>query len=188
MLVFGQRSSKSRRMDGRLRKYILSNTQECFIVPNAQFIFSFSLQVNCLSTFYLSLLLLPLMQRTASSFYPSNRPGTLSKPHMTLVTSGLHFLASLSAKSKPEILAAMNVPKGWGADARYNDTKLMVVFWVKALAERVQRASASTMGGGGSVIVNGVNPGFCAGSGVRLCLPCIDMNDGALTDTLCAYA
>jgi len=122
------------------------------------------LQVNYLATFYLAVGLIPLLERTSKSHYTSaprsssSRP-TLSKPHLSIMTSGLHYMSVFAARKSPAgILQTMNDAKGFNGDERYNETKLMVIWMVKSLAQRLGNSSG--------IIINGVNPGFVPSSGL----------------------
>jgi hypothetical protein len=100
------------------------------------------LQVNCLATFYRSLLLRPMMQRTAQAHYPIGSPNTLSKPHLTIVSSGARFFSQVPARNSPAILTAINDPKGFNSSQRYHDTKAMEIVFVKELSDLVANAGS----------------------------------------------
>lgn len=138
-------------MDGRARKFV--GLAERGRKANRYF----SLQVNGLSTFYLSLLLVPLLQKTARAYYPSATltSNILSKPHLTIVTSSLHYEAKLPVNPEHDILPALNAKGGFEGVQRYMQTKLLEVLFVRSLSEHVERTAP------GSVLINSVNPGFC---------------------------
>lgn len=145
-------------MDGRHGEYLIIPTK---LLPLTILVHSvtLSLQVSALSTFYLCLLLTPLLQETSKSHYNSPpSPESLSKPHLSIVTSGLHYMTTFAPRKAPAggMLLAMNDQKKYGVDERYNESKVMVVWFAKSLAQQV----------GDSVIVNSVNPGYCPGSGL----------------------
>ncbi|KAJ7140939.1 hypothetical protein C8R44DRAFT_692833 [Mycena epipterygia] len=108
-----------------------------------------SLQINCLSTPLLGLLLLPHMLRTAQQY------STL--PRLVVVASEMHYFTTITNDllDKGNILATIgsaeySTPKAMGN--RYSLTKLLNVFFVRALSEHLRTAP---------LIVNSVNPGFC---------------------------
>lgn len=78
----------------------------------------------------------------------------LSKPHITIVTSSLHYEGKLPGTLKP-IFPAMNMEEGFEGLQRYMQTKLIEVLFVRSLSARVERAAPR------SVLINSVSPGFC---------------------------
>jgi len=110
-----------------------------------------TLQVNYLSPSLLALLLLPRMIQTGKEY------GTA--PRLVVVTSEVHFWAHLDQNvlESPDILKTIG-SKEYCTQAiigtRYTDTKLLNVFFYRALNDRLPKSSSS-------VIVNGVNPGYC---------------------------
>ncbi|KAF8903482.1 short-chain dehydrogenase [Gymnopilus junonius] len=111
-----------------------------------------SFQVNHLSTSLLALLLLPRMIQTAVEHH--------TRPRLVIVSSDVHYWAKISeqvltapeplkftAQSRPHYLFCIRAQ-----NARYSETKLMNVFFVRALNERLQTTY---------LIVNAVNPGYC---------------------------
>ncbi|KAJ7286856.1 hypothetical protein C8J57DRAFT_572775 [Mycena rebaudengoi] len=110
-----------------------------------------TLQVNCLATNLLTLLLLPSMLRTAT------RHSTV--PRIVVVSSETHYWAEFDKKvreTRGEILktlgsAAYCTPKVMRG--RYFLTKLFNVFFVRSLNAR--------LGPSAPVIVDALNPGFC---------------------------
>ncbi|KAJ7450968.1 hypothetical protein B0H11DRAFT_2161807 [Mycena galericulata] len=110
-----------------------------------------SLQVNHLSTSLLALLLLPSMVNTAVRY------GTL--PRLVVVSSGAHYWHAVDKplRDDPEIVKTMGgaeyctTPEGMAG--RYPITKLLNIFFVRALNARL---SSST-----PLIVNTVSPGYC---------------------------
>ncbi|KAF9460537.1 short-chain dehydrogenase [Collybia nuda] len=110
-----------------------------------------TIQVNNLSLPLLALLLLPRMVETGREH------GAI--PRLVVVASEVHYwanlekavleggdiLRTLSSKEycTPEIMAR-----------RYFDSKLLNIFFMRALNDRLPKSP-------GSVIVNGVNPGYC---------------------------
>ncbi|KAG6826512.1 hypothetical protein H0H92_015524 [Tricholoma furcatifolium] len=107
-----------------------------------------TLQVNCLAPFLLALRLLPRIIQTANEHS--------THPRMVFVTSDSHHLATIPGK----VLAGENTYKTMSTkkynrfvNRRYNDSKLLEIFFYRALNERLGPRSP--------VIVNGVNPGYC---------------------------
>jgi NAD(P)-dependent dehydrogenase (short-subunit alcohol dehydrogenase family) len=106
-----------------------------------------TLTINVMSTFLLSILLLPLCRKTSRLFSVH--------PCITIIASDLHALASLP-EMEPDIFTALNADKSFsGMMRRYGVTKLLVVLITRELAVRM--GSPDSRG----VIVNCANPGFC---------------------------
>lgn len=143
------------RTAGKLRKLIESRCRPkayraSFFLP--------SLQINVLATWYLVQLILPTVTKTASTYYsPGARRGskTLVKPHISIVSSGLHHIASFKDAKQDNILGSMNKePKSFGAAMRYMDTKVMEVYLVREFLKR----HGSEVDG---IVLNTSNPGWC---------------------------
>ncbi|KAK7997415.1 hypothetical protein PG989_005455 [Apiospora arundinis] len=135
-----------------------------------------NIQVNHLGTAYLSLLLLPSLRATAKKI---GRPSRL-----TIVASEVHFWTSFSERHAPSILQRLDEEssfRGKGGMERYNTSKLLNVLWMCELSSRVAAAEVAFLspllasatsnddrnerGGAANVptvIINAVNPGFCA--------------------------
>jgi NAD(P)-dependent dehydrogenase (short-subunit alcohol dehydrogenase family) len=119
-----------------------------------------SLQVNCLSTTLLSLRLLPLLQHSKSK-----SSSTSVLPHLVIVASDIHAIASFPERTAPNILHALNDREQWekgqarSPAERYAVTKLLDHFIAIGLANMV--TSSSQGGAMPSVIVNSLTPGFC---------------------------
>ncbi|RDB15750.1 WW domain-containing oxidoreductase [Hypsizygus marmoreus] len=110
-----------------------------------------ALQVNYLSLSLLALRLLPRMVQTSQDHS--------TKPRLVVVTSEVHFLANPDKKllDAPHTLRTLGNEEYCTSSilaARYNDSKLLNVFFFRALNDRLPVSS-------NSVIVNGVNPGYC---------------------------
>jgi len=128
-----------------------------------------SLQVNCLSTTLLSLRLLPLLLQHPKP--PNNNNSNKSSsttsvmPHLVIVASDIHEIASFPERTAPNILQALNDEKQWekgqarNPAERYALTKLLDHFIAIELADMV--TSSSQGGAMPSVIVNSLTPGFC---------------------------
>lgn len=99
------------------------------------------------------------MTKTASTFYPppssTRSTPALSKPHLDIVSSGLHYLAKFKEGEKDNILGAMNEQqKSYAVLPRYQDTKLMEVYLV---GEFLKRHGREVEG----IVINTSNPGWC---------------------------
>ncbi|KII95100.1 hypothetical protein PLICRDRAFT_33932 [Plicaturopsis crispa FD-325 SS-3] len=111
-----------------------------------------NLQVNHLSTALLSLLLLPIMERTAKAHS--------TRPRLVFVSSGLHYFSSIpdDVVQSPKILEKLN-DKDYSTSSpkimkeRYTLTKLLNLIFARALSKHVGTSSG--------VIVDIVSPGFC---------------------------
>ncbi|KAF8875435.1 short-chain dehydrogenase [Infundibulicybe gibba] len=115
-----------------------------------------SIQVNNLALELLALLLLPRMTATAREH------GTV--PRIVVVTSELHHWAKIEKKvlDSGKIVSTIgskeySLSKSPGMQGRYEISKLLNVFFVRALAKRLRDQK---------IVVNAVNPGFCI-SGIR---------------------
>ncbi|KAE9963415.1 hypothetical protein BLS_009319 [Venturia inaequalis] len=108
--------------------------------------FESTITVNVISTFLLGLLLLPKLKETAANFN--------TQPHLVIVSSDVHFISSLSEKSSPRILDALNDPNNFGP-ARYTTSKLLEILFVRYLT------SHQAAGPKYPVVINTVTPGFC---------------------------
>ncbi|KIJ13031.1 hypothetical protein PAXINDRAFT_170916 [Paxillus involutus ATCC 200175] len=109
-----------------------------------------SIQVNHLSTALLSLLLLPHMISTGKKF------GTTSR--LVVVSSDVHYWAVIKdeVKESSNLLAKLGSKEYSTPEymrARYYDTKLLNVFFARALQAHIQSTTPLT--------INAVNPGFC---------------------------
>ncbi|PPQ80665.1 hypothetical protein CVT25_001627 [Psilocybe cyanescens] len=122
-----------------------------------------SFQVNYLSTSLLALLLLPRMVDTANMYETT--------PRIVVVTSEVHHWAKIDNA----IFNAPNPLELYGSKEqftpkiqanRYVETKLMNIFFARALSERLQsqiksKDNSGTGAGTHNIIVNSVNPGYC---------------------------
>ncbi|CAI6339513.1 unnamed protein product [Periconia digitata] len=106
-------------------------------------------QVNYLSTVFLSLLLLPSLKTKSSSDLPGR---------LTIVSSGLSIHSNFPNYTSVPLIPSFDDGKGWNLSAateRYNVSKTLETMFVLKLSEHVQPSK---------VIVNAVDPGFCAGT------------------------
>ncbi|KAJ3997795.1 hypothetical protein F5050DRAFT_1875675 [Lentinula boryana] len=114
-----------------------------------------TVQVNALAPSFHSLLMLPHMIRTAQEHPETN-------PRIVFVSSGLHESSTLSTDISREILAKPNFIDALSSleyfnqiptDNHYNDTKLLNIFFARALQTRLSKSCP--------IVVNSVNPGYC---------------------------
>lgn len=115
--------------------------------------FESTIAVNVVSTFLLTMLLLPTLQRSA------RKHGII--PCLSIVGSETHAWAPFKEKSTPpgqSILKVMSDPKVPVTQARYMDSKLMQLLIFRHLHNRIE--STSRMGTC-KVTMNTVTPGFC---------------------------
>ena len=107
-----------------------------------------TITTNVVSTFLLSMLLLPKLRESAAQF-----GGT---PRIVIPNSALHYVAPLKElEGNGAIFDTLNDPKTADMDSRYPLSKLLVIY---ALRELHKAAEASQKG---TVIVNTPNPSYC---------------------------
>ncbi|KAK8063057.1 hypothetical protein PG997_015154 [Apiospora hydei] len=116
------------------------------------------MQVNLLSNSFLSLMLLPLIQKTSATYYQSVDE-SVQRPTITWLGSMGHAfhspdLATL-LPSNVNILDYFSAVDTYSRFRRYSDTKLFVILFVRELADRIVKDDAV-------VIVNNVCPGTVA--------------------------
>lgn len=100
------------------------------------------LQVNHLSTALLSVLLLPVLQRTAQvQGHPSR---------MTFTSSEIHMWTPFKEGAKPVIFNEIDDPDQFELWKSYANSKLLNVFWAQELCRRVKADE---------VVINLLNPG-----------------------------
>ena len=113
-----------------------------------------TLTVNVVSTFLLSLLVLPALEHTA------RQNGTPT--HLSIVGSNVHAFADpkiITESSKGKIYAAASSEKDADMGARYFQTKLMVMLLVQEIAGRIRKLDKAS--NSRAVIVNCPSPGWC---------------------------
>ncbi|KAK6515127.1 hypothetical protein TWF506_007473 [Arthrobotrys conoides] len=117
-----------------------------------------TLQVNVLSTAYLSLLLLPKIRESY------NNASTLM-PALVIVTSDTHYWANFKqrrmAGEELGILKAMNDQKETTGMDKYMTSKLLEIYFVRELSKWVDRNYR------GEVVITCVNPGLCHSELIR---------------------
>jgi NAD(P)-dependent dehydrogenase (short-subunit alcohol dehydrogenase family) len=100
--------------------------------------------VNVISTFYLALLLLPVLKSSAKKF------GTT--PHLVIITSEVHGWTKFPEWKEPKIFDALNANSKGQLAERYPTSKLLEVLAIRQLAPALE---------GSGVVLNMVNPGLC---------------------------
>jgi NAD(P)-dependent dehydrogenase (short-subunit alcohol dehydrogenase family) len=119
------------------------------IVPNGWQMFEddeASITVNVVSTFLLALALLPKLEDTARTFS--------TRPTLTITASEVHAWAKFHERAAPDGKLFAQLKEKPAADDRYEVSKLLEVFVVRALTERRPVAQIP-------VTINYVNPGLC---------------------------
>ncbi|KAK1574723.1 retinol dehydrogenase 12 [Colletotrichum navitas] len=105
-----------------------------------------TMQVNYLSTVYLSLLLVPILKS-------KKIPGASRPPVLSVVGSDSAYIASL--KTTNPVLPQCDDPKEYWVETAYMRSKLLLVFFVAKLAELVNP---------NDVLINVSNPGLTGGT------------------------
>ena len=106
--------------------------------------------VNVISTFLLTLLLLPKMRATATRYSVV--------PRVSIVSSEVHKLTKFTQRTEPDIFAALDDKTKSAMDDRYPLSKLLEVL---AVRYGLGPALKNTAPKDGTVVVNYLNPGFC---------------------------
>ncbi|KAK2059007.1 retinol dehydrogenase 12 [Colletotrichum caudatum] len=105
-----------------------------------------TMQVNYLSTVYLSLLLVPVLKS-------KKIPGTPRPPVLSVVGSDASYMTTL--KTTNPVLPQCDDPKGYMIQAAYTRSKLLLGFFIAKLAELVDPSD---------VLINVSNPGMTKGT------------------------
>ncbi|KAI9681992.1 MAG: hypothetical protein M1817_000046 [Caeruleum heppii] len=108
---------------------------------------------NVISTFLLALLLLPKLRDTATRYNTT--------PHLVIVSSDVQFFAAFSERHNHNIFDALNDRTKANMSDRYNVSKIMEVFVVRELADRISQSTKP------AVVLNCLNPGLCHSELVR---------------------
>ncbi|RCI07477.1 hypothetical protein L249_4557 [Ophiocordyceps polyrhachis-furcata BCC 54312] len=101
--------------------------------------------VNVISTFLLTLRLLPLLRRTGQRFNMT--------PHVVVVSSDAAFLPYFPERNDQSILDGLQSKEYFRE--RYNTSKLLQLMVMRQLARSCDAS------GKGHIIINSLNPGFC---------------------------
>jgi NAD(P)-dependent dehydrogenase (short-subunit alcohol dehydrogenase family) len=104
--------------------------------------------VNVVSTFLLTLLMMPKLKETAKEFN--------TRPVVTITSSEVHGHTDFPEKSSPpgQIFQTLNDESKADMNSRYPVSKLLEVFGVRAFADRYPSSSFP-------ITLNTVNPGMC---------------------------
>ncbi|KAK4545408.1 hypothetical protein LTR36_002758 [Oleoguttula mirabilis] len=104
--------------------------------------------VNVVSTFLLTMLMMPKLKDTARKYN--------TRPVVTITSSEVHARTTLPAKSAPDgqIFQTLNDISKSDLTERYPVSKLLEVFGVRAIADRLPSSSFP-------VTIDTVNPGLC---------------------------
>ncbi|KAL4758553.1 uncharacterized protein BDW70DRAFT_141509 [Aspergillus foveolatus] len=108
-----------------------------------------TIQVNVLSTFLLILTLLPKMQE--QDMEGRNR----ARPRVVVVSSEGHETTAFAEQKAARIFDALRDQKQANMDERYDTSKLIQLYLVRALAERLSQSDKPP------VTLNAVSPGLC---------------------------
>ena len=113
-----------------------------------------TLTVNVVSTFLLSRLCLPALERTAKS--------DGSPTHLTIVGSNVHAFAdpaSITTLPWGHVLSSLSEEESADMNGRYSINKLLVQLYAQEMAAQTPKSERS--GGVPSVIINCPSPGWC---------------------------
>ncbi|KAK5059875.1 hypothetical protein LTR84_009758 [Exophiala bonariae] len=149
VLAFGGRLSSLPRLDG----FIANAGIETVTFEKAEG-YEKSLTVNVISPFLLAVLALPMLKETAKT--------TGHHTNLVAVGSMQHVFApsgQLTVSEHQSICEALSDPSTADMMGRYELTKLMEQLWERELAKRIAVGSKH---GDMQVVVNCVNPGWCA--------------------------
>ncbi|CCA72832.1 hypothetical protein PIIN_06768 [Serendipita indica DSM 11827] len=113
-----------------------------------------TLQINVLSTHLLTLLVHDKLVRTAR--LPPPKVGVNFKPHLVIVSSGVHLVAPFKDKNQANIFAALNTESRYVQGDRYFDSKLLEILITRHIS-KIPKFSQEASG----VVMCTVNPGFC---------------------------
>ncbi|KAB2571055.1 Short chain dehydrogenase sol3 [Lasiodiplodia theobromae] len=116
-----------------------------------------TITTNVISTFLLSLLILPALKRTAAA--------TRSLAHLVIVSSDVHFFTDFAerkhaAGAPGSLFAALRDEQKSDMMDRYNVSKLLEVFVVRELAALTGNSNNNN-NNPYPVVISAPNPGFC---------------------------
>ena len=117
------------------------------------------MQVNYYSNALLSLMLLPLLEKTSKSLRASD-PTTKRIPKISWVGSmaqGFNSLSKFPVRTTKQVLPYFDSYKDYSRFSRYPDSKYLVALFVREMAKHVP--TKSNKAGYGPVIVNNLCPG-----------------------------
>ncbi|KAJ6442471.1 acylase ACY 1 [Purpureocillium lavendulum] len=111
--------------------------------------------VNVISTFLLTILLLPTLSRTAARHNVA--------PHVTIVSSNGAFMASFPERSADNVFSMLKINKNF--TDRYNITKLLQLMLMRKLAAASDGDDGASGNNQGQhrrrIIINALHPGLC---------------------------
>jgi retinol dehydrogenase-12 len=111
-----------------------------------------SIAVNVVGTFLMALNLLPILRKSGKAH------GTV--PRLVITTSEVHFWSKMAERHEDSIFDALKKDDPKYMADRYQTSKLLEVFAVRALAEQMNKGPHASE----RVILNLVNPGLCHSS------------------------
>jgi NAD(P)-dependent dehydrogenase (short-subunit alcohol dehydrogenase family) len=147
---FASRAANLHRLDVLLANAGIFTTRFSIVEGNER-----TITTNVVSTFLLSLLLLPKLRQSAEQF------GTV--PRLVIPNSALHYISPIKELDvkEGEIFATLNDLKKADMTGRYPLSKLLVIYAVRELASRT-KASKKPL-----IVINTPNPSYCKSQLVR---------------------
>lgn len=104
------------------------------------YMYQLTKKINFISTYILSLLLLPLLLKSPV------------QGRLLLVSSEAHAWADIESHNLHDLLHSLNNPGKYNCYDRYHASKLLVVLWAQELSHRLDPQK---------VLVASVSPGYC---------------------------
>ncbi len=117
------------------------------------------MQVNYYSNALLSLMLLPLLEKTSQTIRASNSANKRT-PKITWVGSlaqGFNSLGKFPVRTTSHVLPYFDSEKDYSRFSRYPDSKFLVAMFVREMAKHVP--TTSNRAGDGPVVINNLCPG-----------------------------
>ncbi|KAL8878344.1 MAG: hypothetical protein Q9198_003824, partial [Flavoplaca austrocitrina] len=111
-----------------------------------------TITTNVIGTFLLALLLLPKLRESAREY------GT--RPRLTVVASEVHFFTQFPEKDSEDIFGALSGRDTARMDERYETSKLLQIFYLRALAAHTSHPTTNN-NHNNTIMLNIVNPGLC---------------------------
>lgn len=112
-------------------------------------------QVNVLSTFLLTLALLPRLRETSRAYYADSNQ---SKPNLVVVSSEAHRMTTFPEINTPNVYETLGDGARYSRHRVYQASKLLEVLLVRELVERLRQDKDFNEF---PVVINTVNPGMC---------------------------
>lgn len=138
---FAAKAATLPRLDGVVENAGISATK--FSAAEGQ---EATITVNVISTLLLGLLLLPTLKATTLKHNTT--------PHLSIVSSEVHFFASFPERNSPSIFSALAEEKSFKFGERYWTSKLLLILLLQHLCTHILPADYP-------VVINSVNPGLC---------------------------